>query len=199
MEIRQVTIGGYTATIEPDRTVTITCRGELIAEARWDAKRGIYGDGGALTPAEIAEWSDALRVALPRPMTCDEIYARIGYADMESLTHWRRLADEDSIYLGGRGRSIEQMNEAARAWDRLSETARAIYYGMSYAAEREMVARIRKAGLPDHVDAPIDSPADAIYAAICALLGPSHPALQILPANALATLYEDAIMEVQKS
>lgn len=198
MEIRQVTIGGYTATIEPDRTVTITCRGELIAEGRWDEKRGIYGDGGALTPAEIAEWSDVLRATPHRAMTCDEIYARIGYADMESLTRWRKLADEDSIHLGGRGRTQAQKVAAAHAWDHLSEEARACYYGMSYAAERELVAAIRKKGIPDHVDAPIDSPVDAINA-IHALLGPSHPALQILPSHELVTLYLDAVEEVERT
>lgn len=197
MEIRKVTLEGYTATIEPDRTVTIDRAGERIAEARWDEKRGmIYGDGGALTPAEIAEWSAALRATPPRPMTCDEIYARIGVADMELLTRWRELADEDSIHLGGRGRSRAQMIAAAYAWDSLSETARTIYFSMLYAAERELVAAIRKKGIPDHIDAPIDSPVDAIHA-IYNLLGPSHPALQILSSHELVTLYLDAIQEVE--
>jgi len=129
-------------------------------------------------------------------MTCDEIYARIGVADMESLKHWRKLADEDSIYLGGRGRSRAQMIATAHAWDSLSETARDIYYSMSYAAERELVAAIRKKGIPDHIDAPADSPTDAIHA-IYNLLGPSHPALDILSSNELVILYEDAIAEVK--
>lgn len=199
MHIRQVTIKGptYTATIEPDGTVMIDRDGEWIAKARWDEKREmIYGDGGALTAAELTELTAALRTTPPRPMTCDEIYARIGVVDMELLTHWRRLADEDSIHLGGRGRTRAQMIAAAHAWDRLSETARAWHDAMDYAAERELVAAIRKAGIPDHVDAPIDSPVDAINA-IYTLLGPSHPALQILSSHELVTLYLDALEEVE--
>lgn len=198
MKIRQVTIEHtYTATIEPDRSVTIDRNGELIAEGRWDEKREmIYGDGGALTAAELAEFSAALRATPPRPMTCDEIRARIGYTDMEALTHWRRLADEDSIHLGGRGRTRAQMNAATHAWNSLSETARAWHDAMDYAVERELVAAIRKVGIPDHVDAPIDSPVDAINA-IHALLGPSHPALVILSSHELVTLYLDAIEEVK--
>lgn len=197
MHIRQVTIEGYTATIEPDRTVTIDRAGELIAVGQWDEKLGvIYGDGGALTPAENAEWSAALRATPPRPMTCDEIRARIGQADMEALSHWRRLADEDSIHLGGRGRTRAQKIAAAYAWDSLSEEARAFHDAMRYAAERELVAAIRKKGISDHIDAPIDSPVDAIHA-IYHLLGPSHPALDILASHELVTMYLDAVEEVE--
>lgn len=199
MHIRQVTIEEYTATIEPDRTVTIDRAGELIAEALWDERRGmIYGDGGVLTPSEIAEWSAALRATPPRMMTCDEIRARIGYADMEALSQWRKLADEDSIHLGGRGRTRTQMNAATHAWNSLSEMARAWHDAMDYAAERELVAALRKVGIPDHVDAPADSPVDAIHA-IHALLGPSHPALDILSSHELVTLYLDAIEEVERA
>lgn len=196
MEIRQVTIGGYTATIEPDRSVTITNGGALIAEGRWDEKRGIYGDGGALTPAEIAEWSAALRATPPRPMTCTELYFRLGHDDLEALSHWRKLADEDSIHLGGRGRTRAQKVAAAHAWDALSEEARAFHDSMYYAAERELVAAIRAVGIPDHVDAPIDSPVDAIHA-IHALLGPTHLALDVLSSHELVTMYLDAVEAVE--
>ena len=138
------------------------------------------------------------RATPPRPMTCDEIYACIGSADREALTHWRRLADEDSIHLGGRGRTRAQMIAAAYAWDSLSETARACHEAMYYAAGRELVAAIRKAGIPDHIEAPVDSPVDAIHA-IYALLGPSHPALDILASHELVTLYLDAVDEVART
>jgi len=137
------------------------------------------------------------RATPPRPMTCDEIYARIGSADREALTHWRRLADEDAIYVGGRGRTRAQKIAAAYAWDSLSETARACHGAMYYAAGRELVAAIRKAGVPDHLEVPIDSPLDVIHA-IHGLLGPSHPALDILAAHELVTLYLDAVAEVAR-
>lgn len=137
------------------------------------------------------------RATPPRPMTCDEIYARIGSADREALAHWRRLADEDAIYVGGRGRTRAQKLAAAYAWDALSETARAFHGAMYYAAGRELVAAIRKAGIPDHLEVPINSPLDATYA-IHALLGPSHPALDILASHELVTLYLDAVEEVAR-
>lgn len=190
MQIRQVTIAGYTATIEPDRTVTIDRAGELIAEARWDERRGmIYGDHGALTPSEIAEWSAALRATPPRTMTCTELYNRIGDEDMEALTSWLKLANAGSVHLGGRGRSRAQIKAAADAWDRLSETAKAFHNDMHYATERELVDALREEGIPANVSSPID--------AIERLLGPIHPAWFVLSVYDLVILYEDAVAEVE--
>jgi len=123
-------------------------------------------------------------------MTCADILATLSNADRMALERWRRISDEGSVYLGGRGDvPLEQLDDAFRAWDALSPATREAYYSMIRVTTQNLVDAIRDAG------AGIPKTKNEIEA-IRGLLGPDHPALQILPALGLVVAYWDALEQV---
>jgi len=120
--------------------------------------------------------------------TCADILATLSDVDRMALERWRRIGDEDSVYLGGRGDvPLEQLDDAFRAWDALSPATREAYYAMIRITTQNLVEAIRNAGIPK-----VKNEIEAIKI----LLGPDHPALQILPALGLVVAYWDALEQV---
>ena len=121
-------------------------------------------------------------------MTCADILATLSNADRMALERWRRIGDEGSVYLGGRGDvPLEQLDDAFRAWDALSPATREAYYAMIRITTQNLVDAIRASGTPDTKNE---------IEAIRGLLGPDHPALKILPALGLVVAYWDALEQV---
>lgn len=122
-------------------------------------------------------------------VTCADILATLSDVDRMALERWRRISDKDSVYLGGRGDvPLEQLDDAFRAWDALSPATREAYNDMIRVTTQNLVDAIRDArGIPQ---------AKSEIEAIRVLLGPDHPALQILPALGLVVAYWDALEQV---
>lgn len=116
-----------------------------------------------------------------------EVLASLSDEDLKALESWRRSVDQDSTLLGGRGRSLQQMNEAARAWDALSPDARGAYHSVLCCIENELEEAVQSTG-PVAVGRDIE--------AVEALLGPDHPAFRIIPAHALVIAYRDAVEQL---
>jgi len=119
--------------------------------------------------------------------TCAEILDSLSDDTLEALERWRRLENLDSTYLGGRGRTREQMRAAARAWDELPLAAQSAYLSLLNSVVFELVDAIQHVGVPE-TERPID--------AVEALLGPDHPALRVVPAYALVDAYEEAMEQI---
>src|SRR5690606_41432864 len=118
-------------------------------------------------------------------MTCADILATLSNADRMALERWRRIGDEGSVYLGGRGDvPLEQLDDAFRAWDALSPATREAYYAMIRITTQHLVDAIRASGIPDTKNE---------LEAIRGLLGPDHPALKSLPTLGLDRPYLDAL------
>src|SRR5690606_17696946 len=82
-------------------------------------------------------------------MTCADILATLSDADRMALERWRRISDDDSVYLGGRGDvPLEQLDDAFRAWDALSPSTREAYYAMIRITTQNLADAIREAGRP---------------------------------------------------
>jgi len=121
-------------------------------------------------------------------MTCADILATLSHADRMALERWRRIGDEGSVYLGGRGDvPLEQLDDAFRAWDALSPATREAYYAMIRITTQNLVDALRASGTPETKNE---------IEAVKALLGPDHPALQILPALGLVVAYWDALDQI---
>ena len=119
--------------------------------------------------------------------TCAEILDSLSDTSLEALERWRRLTNLDSTYLGGRGRTREQMNIAARAFDELPPAAQSAYFSLLDAVAVELEDALRHVGVPE---------AEREIDAIEALLGLDHPALRVLPAYALVDAYEEAMEQI---
>src|SRR5690606_5317058 len=113
-----------------------------------------------------------------------EVLASLSDDDLKALEAWRRSVNRDSKFLGGRGHSLQQMNENARAWDALSPDARRAYHSVLCCIENELEEAVQAVG-PVAVERDIE--------AVEALLGPDHPAFRILPAHAIVVAYRDAV------
>lgn len=119
-----------------------------------------------------------------------EVLASLSDDDRRALEAWRRLADDRSPYLGGPGRSKALETATELAWDALSPAARSAYLSILHATRDDLIAAIYEAGAPDHVVTPVD----AVYA----LLGLTHPGLQILSLHELAIMYRYAVEEAEE-
>lgn len=121
--------------------------------------------------------------------TCADILATLSDVDRMALERWRRISDDNSVYLGGSGEvPLEQLDDAFRAWDALSPATREAYNAMIRITTQNLVDAIRDArGIPQ---------AKSEIEAIKVLLGPDHPALQILPALGLVVAYWDALDQI---
>jgi len=120
-------------------------------------------------------------------LTCAEIIDSLSDTSLEALERWRRLTNLDSTYLGGRGRTREQMHIAARAFDELPPAAQSAYFSLLDAVAVELADALRHVGVPE-TERPID--------AVEALLGPDHPALRVLPVCSLVDAYEEAMEQI---
>src|SRR5690606_16191795 len=120
--------------------------------------------------------------------TCADILATLSDVDRRALERWRRISDDDSVYLGGRGYvPLGQLDDACRAGGAVSPATREAYYSMVRVTTQNLVDAIRDAGIPK---------AKNEIEAIQVLLGPDHPALKILPALGLVVAYWDALDQI---
>jgi len=119
--------------------------------------------------------------------TCAEILDSLSDDALAALERWRRISNLDSTYLGGRGRTREQMLAEARAWDALPTAAQSAYFSLLDSVVFELADAIRDVGIPE---------AEREIDAIEALLGPDHPALRVLPAYSLVDAYEEAMEQI---
>ena len=121
-------------------------------------------------------------------MTCADILATLSDADRMALERWCRISDDNSVYLGGNGDvPLEQLDDAFRAWDALSPATREAYNAMIRVTTKNLIDAIRASGTPETKNE---------IEAIKILLGPDHPALQILPALGLVVAYWDALDQI---
>ena len=120
-----------------------------------------------------------------------DVLDSLSVEDLEALKAWRRLADDRSPYLGGPGRSKVLITATERAFDALSPAARSAYLSVLHTTRDDLLDAIYEAGVPDHVETPID----AVYA----LLGRTYPGLQILSLHELAIMYRYAVEEAEES
>lgn len=116
---------------------------------------------------------------------CEDILSRLSDDDRRALEAWRRLEDQDSRFLGGRGRTREQFDEAARAWMALSPAAQRAHNSVRCLIVNELVEAIQDVGVPEDTGRDIE--------AVEALLGPDYPAYSVLPAYALVGAYKEAM------
>lgn len=119
--------------------------------------------------------------------TCAEILERLSDESRKALERWCKLVNLDSTYLGGRGRTCEQMSAAARTWDELPLAAQSAYFSLLNSVVSELVDAIRHVGVPE-TERPID--------AVETLLGLNHPALRVIPAYALVHAFEEALEQI---
>ena len=119
--------------------------------------------------------------------TCAEILDSLSDDSRMALEKWCRLVNLDSTYIGGRGRTREQMIAEARAWDALPTAAQSAYFSLFDSVVFELADAIRAVGVPE---------AEREIDAIEALLGPDHPVLRALPACSLVDAYEEAMEEI---
>src|SRR5690606_13153257 len=120
--------------------------------------------------------------------TCADILERLSDESRRALERWCRIVNLDSTYLGGRGRTREQMSVAARAWDELPLAAQSAYLSLLNSVVFELVDAIRAVGVPE---------AEREIDAVKVLLGPDHPALRVIPAYALVHAFEEAMEEIR--
>src|SRR5690606_17433926 len=114
-----------------------------------------------------------------------DVLASLSDEDLEALKAWRRLADKDSRYLGGRGPTREQMAEGLRAWEALSPDAQRAHNLVHSFTVNELVDAIQEMGVPEDTGREIE--------AVWALLGPDYPAYAVLPASSLVYAYQEAL------
>lgn len=114
-----------------------------------------------------------------------DVLATLSDDDLKSLESWRRLEDKDSKFLGGRGRTMEQHEEAARAFMALSPDAQRAHNSIRCLVVNELFEAIQDVGVPEDTGRDVE--------AVWALLGPDHPAYIALPAYALVSAYKEAL------
>lgn len=114
-----------------------------------------------------------------------DVLATLSDDDLKALESWRRLEDKDSKFLGGRGRTMEQHEEAARAYMALSPDAKRAHNSVRCLVVNELFEAIQDVGIPEDTGREVE--------AVWALLGPDHPAYIALPAYALVSAYREAL------
>lgn len=114
-----------------------------------------------------------------------DVLASLSDDDLKALEAWRRLEDKDSLFIGGRGRTMEQHEEAARAFMALSPDAQRAHNSVRCLVVNELVEAIQDVGIPENTGRDVE--------AVWALLGPDHPAYIALPAYALVSAYKEAL------
>jgi len=153
----------------------------LIGRGKSDPKPG-RGNG---LPHSFTEVAMEIANRNTREDYIRDVLASLSDEDLEALKAWRRLADKDSRYLGGRGPTREQMAEGLRAWEALSPEAQRAHNYVHGFTVNELVDAIQEMGVPEDTGREIE--------AVWALLGPDYPAYAVLPASALVYAYQEAL------